>query len=205
LYPGGIKLKLLKRGIIVLVNGFVLAGCTSTPTTSGYLSDYSHLKPGKHLEEYWADTQQIKKSKGPNINLGKISIAGIHDKGGVTVADCISSLKTGLLGGDVISKNQSTASYRLDVAITHMDPGSASARVIAGEFGAGHAKVQIEGKVVDIKSGQVVAEFAERRRSSGDIGIDDLGGDSGPGLIDMMIKSISEDVNRELRSTFYLS
>ena len=57
--------------------------------------------------------------------------------------------------------------------------------------GSPHAKVQIEGKIVDIKRGELVATFAERRRSSGAIGMDDLAGDSETGLIELMIKSIS--------------
>jgi hypothetical protein len=199
---GGDMLKSLRLCIIVLVSGLILAGCTSTPTTSGYLSDYSRLKPTEHLEEYWADTKKIKKSDAPNIYLGEVSAAGISDKENVKVTDCIAWLRKDLLAGTAVSNNQSTAKYRLDVAITYMDPGSASARVLAGEFGAGHAKVQVEGKVFDVKSGQQVAAFAERRRSSGDIGIDDLGGDASASLVDNMIKSISKDVNSELLSTF---
>ena len=195
-------LNYLHRGIFALFIGAILAGCTSTPTTSGYLSDYGRLKPGKYLEEFWADTSQIVKSEAPNIHLGEISAPGISDKNNVTVTDCISWLRNSLLDWKAVSNKQSDIKYRLDVAITYMDPGSASERVLAGEFGAGHAKVQVEGKVFDIKSGQLVATFAERRRSSGAIGLDDVGGDSGPGLIEHMIESISKDVNSELLSTF---
>lgn len=192
----------LHRAIIALSCSLLLAGCSSTPTTSGYLSDYSQLKPGKYLEEFWADTGLIDKSEAPNIHLGEISTPGISDKNNVTVTECISWLRNSLLGWKAVSNSPSDAKYRLDVAITYMDPGSASERVLAGEFGAGHAKVQVEGKVVETKSGQVVATFAERRRSSGAIGLDDVGGDSGPHLVESMIESISKDVNSELMSTF---
>jgi len=198
-------LRYLRLSIIISVSCLILSGCTSTPTTSGYLSDYSRLKPTEYLEEYWADTKQIKKSDAPNIYLGEVSAVGISDKENVRVTDCVAWLRKDLLAGSTISNDQSDAKYRLDVAITYMDPGSASARVLAGEFGAGHAKVQVEGKVVDVNSGQTVAAFAERRRSSGDIGIDDLGGDASPSLVDNMIKSISKDVNNELSSTFSLN
>ena len=72
------------------------------------------------------------------------------------------------------------AKNRFDLAITHMDPGSSAERLWAGEFDAGHAQLQVEGKVVDIESGEIVAAFAERRRYSGALGAEDLGGDAGP-------------------------
>ena len=195
-------LKNMRLVIIALISSYILLGCASSPSNSGYLPDYARMKPTEHLEEYWANTQQIKKSAAPNISLGEVSATGISDKNNVTVADCISWLRKGLLEGEAISNDQSAAKYRLDAAITYMDPGSASARVWAGELGAGHAKVQIEGKVIDIDSGQLVATFAERRDSSGMIGIEDLAGDASPSLINDMITSISKDVNSELLSTF---
>lgn len=197
-------LKYSHRIVIALVSSFILAGCSSTPETSGYLSDYHRLKPGAYLEEFWIDTSQVIKSEPPSIVLGEISAPGITDKEVVTVANCISWLTTGLLVGTAISDNKPDAKYRLEVAITYMDPGSASARILAGEFGAGHAKVQIEGRIIDINSGALIATFAERRRSSGAIGMDDLAGDPETGLIELMINSISKDVNRELLSAFSL-
>jgi len=199
-------LKYLFQTITVVISSLILNGCSSTPTPaiSGYLSDYHRLKPGTYLEEYWVETSQIIKSETTGIVLGEVSAPGIVSKEGITVASCISWLTTGLLAGTAISENEPGAKYRLDVAITYMDPGSASARVLAGEFGAGHAKVQTEGKIVDIKSGGVIATFAERRRSSGAIGMEDLAGNSEKGLVELMIESISKDVNSELLSTFSL-
>ena len=117
--------------------------------------------------------------------------------------DCVGWLKNDLLGGAIVSADQG-APYRLDLAITHMDPGSAAKRIWAGEFGAGHAMLQIEGKVVDIESGAVMAEFAERRRSSGAIGLEDLGGDAGPHIIEHLASLISADVSHELLASFLL-
>ena len=94
------------------------------------------------------------------------------------------------------------ASMRLDLAITFMDPGSASDRLLAGEIGAGHAQLQIECKVIDISNGTLPAWFAERRRSSGDGGLNDLGGDAGRSLIKEMTQNISKDISKELLLTF---
>jgi len=186
----------------VLLCGFILTGHAAAPKDSGYLSDYDRLVEGEYLEAYWVDMAQIQKSAAPSILLGKISTTGIKDHKGVTVADSVAWLKADLLGGTVISDGQPDAKYRLDLAITHMDPGSAAKRIWAGEFGAGHAQLQIEGKVVDIESGEVMATFAERRRSSGAIGVKDLGGDAGPHIIEHLVKLISTDVNNELLASF---
>ncbi len=83
-----------------------------------------------------------------------------------------------------------------------MDPGSATKRIMAGELGAGHAQIQVEGKVIDTGSGETVAAFAEKRSSSGAIGLEDLKGDSGPELIEHLIGLISDDVASELSRTF---
>jgi hypothetical protein len=159
------------------------------------------LVEGEYLEAYWVDMARIKRSNPPRILLGEISVAGIKDHKGVTVTECAGWLKNDLLKGRIISKNRE-AMYRLDLAITHLDPGSAAKRLLAGEFGAGHAQLQIEGKVVDIESGEVVASFAERRRSSGAIGIEDMAGDAGPHIIEHLVSLISEDVNSELLASF---
>jgi hypothetical protein len=194
-------MKYLNLIISVLLSSVILTAHAASPKASGYLSDYDRLVEGEYLEAYWVDMARVKRSNPPRILLGEISIAGIKDHKGVTVADCVGWLKNDLLKGRIISKNQE-AMYRLDMAITHMDPGSAAKRLLAGEFGAGHAQLQIEGKVVDIESGEVVASFAERRRSSGAIGIEDMAGDAGPHIIEHLVSLISEDVNSELLASF---
>ena len=85
---------------------------------------------------------------------------------------------------------------------SHAISGSAAKRIWAGEFGAGHAKLQIEGKVVDTQSGEVIAAFAERRRSSGSLGAQDLKGDAGPHIIEHLVGLVSADINSELRASF---
>ena len=194
-------MKYLNLIITVLLSCMILTAHAASPKASGYLSDYDRLVEGEYLEAYWVDMARIKRSNPPHIVLGEISIAGLKDHKGVTVADCVGWLKNDLLKGSIISKDQE-AMYRLDMAITHMDPGSAAKRLLAGEFGAGHAQLQIEGKVVDIESGEVVASFAERRRSSGAIGIEDMAGDAGPHIIEHPVNLISADVNGELLAAF---
>ena len=64
---------------------------------------------------------------------------------------------------------------RLELAITEMTPGSSSVRLWAGEFGAGHAFVQVEGQVLYVESGTELATFCDRRRASGAAGLKDVG------------------------------
>jgi hypothetical protein len=161
------------------------------------------MHTGKYLEKYWADTARIQKTASPKMILGKISVTKIRDQKGISTADCISLLTTELKKGGMIGSSPS-APLRLDLAITEMNPGSASGRVWAGELGVGHAHLQIEGKVVDVKSNRVLATFSERHGSSGDIGVADLGGNAGPSLIKKMIQKTSEQINKELSATFSL-
>ncbi len=196
-------MKFLSLAILAVLSGFILTGHAAAPKPSGYLSDYDRLVEGEYLEAIWIDIAQIKRSDAPRILLGRITVDGIKGHKGVTVNDCVGWLKIDLLSGRIISDYQS-AKYRLDLAITHMDPGSAAKRLLAGEFGAGHAQLQIEGKVVDLESDAVVASFAERRRSSGAIGIEDLAGDAGPHIIEHLVSLVSSDIKNELLASFLL-
>jgi hypothetical protein len=171
------------------------------PKASGYLSDYHRLVEGEYLEAYWVDAASIERSTRPLIGLGDIAVNTIKDHKGVTVSNCVGWLKKDLLASPVIVDDAS-APYILDLAITHMDPGSRAKRLWAGEFGAGHAQLQIEGRVVDSKTGDIVAEFAERRRSSGALGAKDLSQDAGPHIIEHLVQLVSSDAANELHASF---
>jgi len=194
-------MKYVQLAIFILVSSFMLPGHAAAPKASGYLSDYNRLVEGEYLEAYWVDMAAIVRSKSPAIELGEISAIGVKDHKGVTVDNCVAWLKSDLQG-KLISASYTDSRYKLDLVISHMDPGSAAKRIWAGEFGAGHAQLQIEGIVTDTESGEVVAEFAERRRSSGAIGIEDLGGDAGPHIIEHLVSLIATDINSELQASF---
>jgi hypothetical protein len=85
-----------------------------------------------------------------------------------------------------------------------MTTGSAFARMVAGELGAGHGWVQIEGRVTDEESGVLLVSFADRRRGSGAVGFRDLGGDSGPAMVREMITAIGFGIRSELDHAFGL-
>ncbi len=194
-------MKNLRAIAVVVLCGLMSVGYAASPKPSGYLSDYDRLVEGEYLEAYWVDMPRVEKSAPPRFLLGEIAVSGIKDHKGVTVSDCVGRLRDDLLAKPAFSNGEG-ARYRLDLAITYMNPGSAAKRIWAGEFGAGHAKLQIEGKVVDTQSSEVVAEFAERRRSSGSLGAQDLKGDAGPHIIEHLVSLVSADIDSELRASF---
>lgn len=187
---------------LILVYILTSSVFAASPKPSGYLADYGHLEHGEFLEAFWADKIAAAADMDTEILLGEVSTEKIKKHKGVTVEDCVNWLTTGLQEHAWISTGFADASYRLDLAITHMDPGSASKRILAGELGAGHAQVQVEGKLIEMASGKTVAEFAERRSSSGALGLEDLKGDSGPELIEHLLGLISDDAAAELKAIF---
>jgi uncharacterized protein DUF4410 len=183
-----------------------LAGCASTPTRTGYLRDYDQLKPGRHLDQYWANRALITQKSYSKIRLGEIDVGRISAHAGVTPEDCKAWFENALRKTPSAHSEHlvadDTAPAQLEVAITEMDPGSAAARIFAGELGAGHAWVQVEGRVVDRQSQDQVVAWSARRSSSGTIGIQDVGGDAGPALVRAMLEQIAIDLDSELRETF---
>ena len=186
----------------VLFTVFTMTAQAASPKPSGYLSDYDRLVEGEYLEAWWVDMPAIERSKSPVVLLGDISPIKVKDHKGVSVEEAIGWLKADLLAGATVSYAAGDTPYRIDLAISYMDPGSAAKRIWAGEFGAGHAQLQVEGIVTDVRNNTVVAEFAERRRSSGAIGIEDLGGDAGPHIIEHLVNLIADDIDSELRASF---
>ncbi len=190
---------------LVVISG--LAGC-STPMSSGYLADYQRLEKGQFLERYFADGSAIARGNYDTVVLEIVSTDAIQDQKGVTKAECAQWLEHALVQDPtltekiVVSSGREGSTAELNIAITEMTPGSAGARIFAGELGAGHAWVQVEGTVTDSRTDATLATFADRRRSSGAIGFEDVGGDSGPSLVRRMTEAIGEDIRSELRASF---
>lgn len=190
---------------------FALAATTigcATATQSGFLKDYDILQDGSYLEKYWSDKSTIERKKYSKIRIEKIDVTRISDKKGVTAQDCAVWLKSALtenageLRADVTFMNGDIQTdAMLYIGVTEMTPGSAAGRIFAGEVGMGNAFVQVEGRIVDIESGKEIMAFADRRRSSGATGLEDLGGDAGPRLVRRMLGQIAADLFRELKQS----
>lgn len=95
------------------------------------------------------------------------------------------------LAGDKPSKREGTLLIRAKVTV--MDPGSRAARYWAG-FGAGAARSEISGEILDAKSGEVLIRFVQQRRS----GVGVYGGDYQE-LMQRNLNTIGEDVAHMLR------
>lgn len=78
--------------------------------------------------------------------------------------------------------------------VVEMDPGSKAARYWAG-FGAGAARTQITGEVVDAATGQTLLRFTQERRS----GVGTMGGDYEK-LMNRNLRTIGEDLAGVLKA-----
>jgi hypothetical protein len=96
----------MKRVLSVLALAGIIAlagGCTTVPSDSGFLSNYSELQQGKYLERFLADSANIKKTAKPSIMLGSIDVAKIADTKEVSVKECEAWLVSELEKGGIIS------------------------------------------------------------------------------------------------------
>jgi hypothetical protein len=183
----------------------MVLGCASA-TQSGFLADYSRLESGRHVEKFWSDEAVIEDRRYSAVDLKAIDVTRISDTEDVTAEQSALWLKAALTSNlpwlrlrDAFAPDAGQAGAQLRVAITEMTPGSAAGRMFAGEFGMGHAIIQVEGEMVDLDSQAVVVAFADRRRSSGTIGFEDIGGDAGPRLVQRMLEELAADLAQELR------
>lgn len=181
------------------------SGCATTKT-SGFLSGSEQLHKGQFLENYWADAG-LKPQTLTKILVEDIDISRITDQPPVTRAEASQWLKTAIVSSIQAQPGWQTGvsgespTAKLSLAITFLTPGSANGRIIAGEFGLGHAIVQVDGKLVDASSGKEVAAFSVRRRDSGSIGFEDALGDVSPRLVKRMLDKIASDVVKELSAS----
>jgi hypothetical protein len=90
-------------------------------------------------------------------------------------------------------KKAGAGELRVRSKVTEMDPGSQAARYWAG-FGAGAARTEIAGEVVDGATGAVLLRFKQERRS----GVGAFGG-SYSDLLDRNLLTLGEDLGNVLR------
>lgn len=178
-------------------------GCSTTAVKSDFLPPQQTLHKGQHLDNYWA-AADLPKSTLAKIYLEPIDISRIKDVPEISRDTAAHTLKFAALenirfpGGWAVVETPETATAKFSLAITHLEPGSMMARAWAAEFGAGHAYVQVDGKLVEVASGKTVACFMERRRDSGSIGFEDLGGNAAARMVKRMLERIAADAVKEL-------
>lgn len=192
--------------LIILCQGFVMVGCASTGAKTGYLQNYGDLKRGTFLEGFYVSPEAASANTAL-IQVGEIDTS--KTPGTATYSpsqaanDLRGALKTAVQRHDQMSRYRfdggGQANAQLDIAITEINPGSRAGRFFAAELGAGHAYVQVEGKLSSVPAGIVLATFSEKRRSSGLAGTLDMLQDAGPILMKQMLDGIAADIIQEIK------
>ncbi len=191
----------------LLLSLIVISGCATTGAKTGYLQNYDELKRGSFLHGFHLNP---KASSLPisTIRVGEIDTSKTPGAVTYTPAQASTDLK-GALQTAVQRYGQidrykfdpsAQADATLELAITEINPGSRAGRFFAAEFGAGHAYVQVEGKLMNTSTSEELASFSEKRRSSGLAGTLDTFEDAGPTLMKQMLSGIAADIVQELKS-----
>jgi len=197
----------LKRVLVLLVCAVLTAVCgCATPGQMKFLGDSLGLAKGRYVDQSWSDRVRIQAGGYSAIELARIDTSAILDQKGMTKAEAASLLRESIVESSgstqVLAFSGAGPKARLELAITEMDPGDALARAFAAELGAGHAYVQVEGRVIDDRTGAFLAAVADRRRGTGVIGLRDTFGSSGPAMVREMIMGAGGDLKRELAQLF---
>ena len=188
---------------IALLIAILGAGCATGVQKSNFHSDYSRLHQGKYIKGFWA-SPQLDRQTVSRVFVEPIDTSRMEPKGKIPPVNAAFWLKDSVDHqlkfqppcGLAAEASESTA--KLTIAVTYLTPGSATKRFWAAELGAGHAIVQVEGKLTDSKTGSELAEFAERRRDSGAIGFEDMGGDASAGMVRRLLHNVGEDFVKEV-------
>jgi len=179
-----------------------LAGCATGPEKSGFLTGHQPTRQGRYMQKYWV-AEKIPAQTFSRIYVEPVDVTRIQDAPGISALSVSNFLQSTVVwqiprqAGWNIVEAPETATAKLALAITYMTPGSVSGRAWAAELGAGHAFVQVDGRLTDTASGAEIACFSDRRRDSGSIGFEDFGGNAGPRLVRRMLETVSSDFLKE--------
>jgi hypothetical protein len=201
-----------------------LTGWRTPEPVGDDLKSFRYRK-GKHLQRVWiSDRLELLPAERVLIGLGAIDTAMISDRYELrltlkdswhrtSVADCQQSLLAILSMppiDDVLPAAGSQAVYRLDLAITEMDPGQYFLRdAVPYGLGIGVAWLQVEGMLTDERSKTPVFAFVERRRNGDFLGFawlrgllrgESLRAMPGRTIIRELTESIALDLLREIRA-----
>lgn len=191
----------LRFYLLVFAGLLPLSGCAAADK-SGFLPGYEKLHRGRYIENY-RSSAALNREMLPGIYVDAVK-GMIPDQPGFTMVEACGWLKNSALshirnapGWHAVERPEESK-CKLVMAITYCTPGSAGGRMFAGEFGLGHAYVQVEGRIIDSAANRDLVSFTDRRRDSGFIGIEDIGGNAGPMLVRRMLDNIARDLVKEI-------
>ena len=195
---------------IVWLN-FVLIGCTSPVIDTGFHSDYAKLKRGEHLQRCFVNQSAISINDYSGIVIRSITTKNLINRRGISINDSKHWLESYLKRSasakniPILTEDSFGANpVLLELCITEMTPGDERYQLLSSGLGAGHAYIQVEGRVLDSISGEELFLFSERERSTGKDRTTGMVQNSGPQLVLKMIEKISEDIVDELQLNFGL-
>ena len=182
------------------------SGCATTATKSGFLSNYDRMHAGRFLQSYWS-APELTSAACSKIYIAPIDTSRITNQGEVSVADIADWLETGTAlaihqndGWNNVDQAEGSTS-KLEMAVTYYTLGSSAKRALVGQFGAGRAAVQVEGRLVDSATNKELACFITRQTDTGEGGLEDLGGDAGPELVQRMLERVGGLLMMELSAS----
>ena len=166
----------MREKMLLLFLTLGLFGCASVQK-SGYLTDYSQLADGKHLEKVVVSPELGSREnfgiliEDPNMDYvveeDKPLALSSQDYFVEVLQKRIESI-TGLKTATVVGSpgNPGETHLTLRTAMTRLDPGSRLGRWFAGDLGAGHSHVQVEGELLDPATNISLMTFADQRSGS---------------------------------------
>lgn len=191
--------------LLSVVLGF-FSGCATTTEPTGFLRDSGTLRAGQRLDQVYT---------APGFTPRHYSTVGVAVESPLMVAPRGLSIEnlTAYLSREVVAHLQQTGLFstvvpssvqppgapglRCELAITQLDPGSRALRWWFGEFGAGHAIVQVEGRCLDAQTTTLMLAFVEQRRGAA---IFDITGGNSQSLIEEDLRNIAHDFSQQLLS-----
>lgn len=159
-------------------------------------------KAGKNVDKIWVGDDAVSEIRSNGLVVEKIVIDSIKDEKGISRNECLNYLEKQIKDENfnigILSSDSNPQNYKLTFVFTNMSPGNAASRVWAGEFGFGHANVELQA-IIKNADGKRIVEMSDSRNNSGGIGFRDTFGDAGPTLVKELIEQISDNILRELK------
>lgn len=171
------KFSCLLISVVALATSIVMTGCAGTPKQSGFLATYSDMI-GKY------DLDQVRISSGASfapydtlimtpVDTSRLGVDDIQeDEDRKNVLNKLEEnfrvaiapyFKTILSNGS--GAEDATYAVRLEWAVTELRPTDVVKNLVWG-FGVGNATGAIEGRFVDVKTGQELVAFVDRKKGS---------------------------------------
>lgn len=175
---------------------------------SGLCSDYVYdinfenikLKQSWHMKKYWYNNNNSEKLIKLKVSIGVDG--SVANQPGISLDEVKLELQTNLntyfekAGMILVDDNPDGL---LILNIIEMTQGDRGKRMIAGEFGAGAARLYIDGCLKKKKDEMMVAAFKAHLSDTGEAGLRDIKEDVGPILVKEMSEKVSRNLSKELK------